>query len=98
MHSQSRLYLLNKITKTILSVFLLYSFRYLVPLPEPVDEELLCDVVLAVGVLEGQVELVLLVQHAKTFRIRPRTPGREKYFFTIIFIIKLRKTTVLGDF
>ncbi len=30
--------------------------------PEPVDEELLRDVVLAVGVLEGEVELVVLVE------------------------------------
>lgn len=33
--------------------------------PQPVDEELLRDVVLAVGVLEGEVELVVLVQQAE---------------------------------
>ena len=33
--------------------------------PQPVDKELLRDVVFAVGVLEGEVELVVLVEHGE---------------------------------
>ena len=45
--------------------------------PEAVDEELLRDVVLAVGVLEGEVELVVAVEHAEAvLGLRPRTPLR----------------------
>ena len=35
-------------------------------LPQPSHKELLSDVVSAVGVLEGQVELVMFVQHLMT--------------------------------
>ena len=46
-------------------------------LPEAVDKELFRDVVLAVGVLEGEVELVVAVQHAEAvLGLRPRTPLR----------------------
>ena len=48
-------------------------------LPQAVDEELLCDVVLAVGVLKGQVELVVRVEHRETFAVvRPGTPGKNR--------------------
>ncbi len=33
--------------------------------PKTVDKELLCDVVLAVGVLKGKVEFVVLAEHVK---------------------------------
>ena len=45
--------------------------------PESVDEELFGDVVFAVGVLEGEVELVVAVQHPEAvLGLRPRTPLR----------------------
>ena len=45
--------------------------------PESVDEELFRDVVLAVGVLEGEVELVVAVQHPEAvLGLRPRAPLR----------------------
>lgn len=45
------------------------------PLPQSIDEELLRDVVLAVAVLEGQVELVVSVQHTEAFgALGPGTP------------------------
>ena len=34
--------------------------------PKTVDKELLCDVALAVGVLKGKVEFVVLAEHVKT--------------------------------
>ena len=44
-------------------------------LPEPVDKELFRDVVLAVGVLECQVELVVLVEHGEAvLGVGPGTP------------------------
>ena len=44
---------------------------------EPVPEELLRDVALAVGVLEGQVELVVLGQHVPAvLRLRARAAVR----------------------
>jgi len=42
--------------------------------PEPIDKELFRDVVLAVGILEREVELVVLVEHVEArLRLRSRT-------------------------
>lgn len=42
--------------------------------PESVDEELLRDVVFAVGILEGEIEFVVLVEHVEArLRLRART-------------------------
>ena len=46
-------------------------------LPESVDKELFGDVVFAVGVLKGEVELVVAVKHPEAvLGLRPRTPLR----------------------
>ena len=37
---------------------------------KPVGEELLSDVILAVGVLKGQIELVVIFQHIKAVALR----------------------------
>ena len=41
-------------------------------MPQAVGEELLGDVLFAVGVLKGQVELVLLLQHVKALSVFPQ--------------------------
>lgn len=46
-----------------------YSHGYWFYLLQTVDKELLGDIVPAVGILEGEVELVLLIQHFQTVGI-----------------------------
>ena len=41
--------------------------------PQPIDKELLRDIVLAVGVLKSQVKLVLIVEHVETSAGTTRT-------------------------
>jgi len=48
--------------------------RRIACVPESIDEELFRDVVLAVGILKRQVELVVLVEHVEArLRLRSRT-------------------------
>ena len=47
-----------------------HDWEYVVP--QAVVEELLGDVLLAVGVFKGQVELVLLLQHVKALSVFPQ--------------------------
>ena len=96
------LHYFETLLKTLWSFVLPTRCNQSINSPKPVDEELFCDVVFAVGVLKGQIELVVLVEHAEAVLcVGSRTPlcaarAVDVHFYVLLELLRVLEAAVAG--